>query len=181
MRVLQLQVQRAGKLWVRTYRKASKPTQLEFRSHVEVCVKIYAKHYITTSILNPRKNIYTYTNAHISPPFSPLDTTHCFVLSLYKYLFMHNYSKSCPTLKQFLKTQNTFKYSIIQVIKTKRSTKTQQKARKKSSPTPFLNFKENKSNIKTSSSQCLESTLWCFNVWYIFSFPLICHAITFFA
>lgn len=77
---------------------------------------------------------------------------------------MHNYSKLCPTLKQFLKTQNTFKYSIIQEIKTKRSKKNTTKPEKKSSPTPFLNFKENKSNIKTSSSQYLESTLWCFNI-----------------
>ncbi len=131
-----------------------------------MCKEIYAKHYIATSILNPReKHLYVHKHTHISPPFSPLDTTHCFVLSLYKYLFfMHNYSKLCPTLKQFLKTQNTFKYSIIQEIKTKRSKKTRQKARKKSSPTPFLNFKENKSNIKTSSSQYLESTLWCFNI-----------------
>lgn len=50
---------------------------------------------------------------------------------------MHNYSKLCPTLKQFLKTQNTFKYSIIQEIKTKRSKKNTTESQKKIFPNPI--------------------------------------------
>lgn len=85
-----------------------------------------------------------------------------------------------------LKTQNTFKYSIIPEIKKpwvpQKHDRKLEKNKQKTFPKPILLFNENKSNIKTSSSQslwCLESTLWCFNVWYIFPFPLICHAITF--
>lgn len=118
----------------------------------------------SNKLLKPKKeHLYLHKHTHL-PPF-PLDTTDCFVLPCYKYLFMQNYIKSCPTLKHKI-LSNTASFKRLKI---KSSTKTRQKARKKkkSSPTPFPSSNENKSNIKTSSSQSLRVyTLVRRSLWY---------------
>lgn len=49
-----------------------------------------------------------YTNTHMSPPFSPLGTGHCFVLSLYKYLFLCTTIVNRVPLKKIIENSKYF-------------------------------------------------------------------------